>query len=85
MVESTNAGLYLCEFITYCSLAEALRTAGYVNDTEQVEDGAKYTPTLFMHCPPVGQPLETKEVTDAIRHIVQWVCVRYHSKPEVGP
>lgn len=76
MVESVNAGLYLCEFITYCSLAEALRTAGYVEGTEEVEDEAEYTPTLFIHCPPVGQPLSTEEVTDAIRKTVEWVCAQ---------
>ncbi|KAG2011890.1 hypothetical protein CC2G_011959 [Coprinopsis cinerea AmutBmut pab1-1] len=29
---------------------------------------------LFMHCPPVKEPLSTEEVTEAIRRIVLWVC-----------
>ena len=65
---STDAGLYLCEFINYCSLAEAQRVAA--------KDGAgrRATPTLFLHCPPVGQPLSTEEVTGAVQKVVSWVC-----------
>ncbi|TFK29606.1 hypothetical protein FA15DRAFT_663757 [Coprinopsis marcescibilis] len=29
---------------------------------------------LFMHVPPVNEPLSTEEVTEAIRRIVMWVC-----------
>ncbi|PCH43683.1 peptidase C15 pyroglutamyl peptidase I-like protein [Wolfiporia cocos MD-104 SS10] len=64
---STDAGLYLCEFINYCSMAESRRTAA---------KGEKYTPTLFVHIPPVGEPLSTEEVSDALRKTIAWVCSR---------
>ncbi|KAH6915816.1 hypothetical protein BKA70DRAFT_1253864 [Coprinopsis sp. MPI-PUGE-AT-0042] len=36
--------------------------------------GRKPARVLFMHCPPVKEPLSTEEVTEAIRRIVLWVC-----------
>ena len=65
---SMDAGHYLCDFIFYCSLAEAQRVAA--------KDGAgrRATPTLFLHCPPVGQPLSTEEVMGAVQKVVSWVC-----------
>lgn len=71
-----DAGHYLCDFLFYSSLAEAKRHA-----TKQEKDKArstppKMTPVLFMHCGPVGQPLETEEVTDAIKKTVLYVCSR---------
>jgi len=62
---SVDAGLYLCEFINYCSLAESKRTAATAE---------KSTPVLFIHIPPVGQPLSTEEVTDTLRKTISWVC-----------
>ncbi|TFK66235.1 peptidase C15, pyroglutamyl peptidase I-like protein [Pluteus cervinus] len=64
---SNDAGRYLCDFIYYCSLAESKRTVDSGLNT-------KGTPTLFLHCPPIGEPLETKEVTEGIQRIVTWVC-----------
>ncbi|KAI0047785.1 peptidase C15, pyroglutamyl peptidase I-like protein [Auriscalpium vulgare] len=64
---SMDAGHYVCDFTYYCSLAEARRMA-------QKHDKGKHTKVLFMHCPPVDQPLSTEEVTDAIRKIILWVC-----------
>jgi len=64
--QSFDAGRYLCDFIYYCSLAEAARTAS--------NTGKKPTPVLFMHCPSVGNPIQTEEVTDAIKRVVGWVC-----------
>ncbi|KZT72046.1 peptidase C15, pyroglutamyl peptidase I-like protein [Daedalea quercina L-15889] len=60
---SVDAGLYLCEFINYCSLAEAKRTAATAK---------KATPVLFIHVPPVGEPLTTEEVTDALKIVISW-------------
>ncbi|KAH8116625.1 peptidase C15, pyroglutamyl peptidase I-like protein [Phellopilus nigrolimitatus] len=62
---SANAGRYLCDFIYYCSLAEAQRDAH-----------GKRTRVLFVHCPPVGEPLTTADVTDALRRIVVTVCAQ---------
>jgi len=62
---SMDAGHYLCDFIYYCSLAEGKRTSMKHDKASKV---------LFLHCPPVGQPLCTEEVTDAIKRIVVWVC-----------
>ncbi|KAH9935448.1 uncharacterized protein B0H18DRAFT_1114191 [Fomitopsis serialis] len=67
IVPSTDAGLYLCEFINYCSLAEAKRAA-------PKNESGKATPTLFLHCPPVDQPLSTQDVTAVLQKVVSWVC-----------
>lgn len=64
---SMDAGHYLCDFLYYCSLAESKRSTK--ND--------KSTPAsqvLFLHCPPVGLPLSTEEVTEAIRKSIMWLC-----------
>ena len=62
-----DAGHYLCDFIYFCSLAESKRTA-------KPYEKRRNTQVLFLHCPPVGQPLGTEEVTDAIKRIVVWIC-----------
>jgi len=64
---SMDAGHHVCDFIYYCSLAEAKRTA-------KPYEKRRNTQVLFLHCPPVNQPLSTEEVTEAIRRIVIWVC-----------
>ena len=71
VVPSTDAGLYLCEFINYCSLAEARRISS--------KDGGerKAKPTLFLHCPPVDEPLSTEEVTGMLQKVVSWVCSQH--------
>ncbi|KAI5983970.1 hypothetical protein EDD15DRAFT_2312897 [Pisolithus albus] len=64
---SMDAGHYLCDFLYYCSLAESKRSTK--ND--------KSTPAsqvIFLHCPPVGLPLSTEEVTEAIRQSIMWLC-----------
>ncbi|KAI5117224.1 hypothetical protein M0805_008694 [Coniferiporia weirii] len=68
---STDAGHYLCDFIYYCSLAEAERTR------EKVSGGSpksKSTKVLFIHCPPVGEPLTTEYVANALKRVVVSVC-----------
>lgn len=64
-----DAGHYICDFTYYCSLAEAKRTSN-PNPYEKLRN----TQVLFLHCPPVGQPLGTQEVSEAIKRIVLWVC-----------
>ncbi|KII92282.1 hypothetical protein PLICRDRAFT_50700 [Plicaturopsis crispa FD-325 SS-3] len=64
---SMDAGHYLCDFLYYGSLAESKRT---VMRHERVK-GSK---VLFMHCPPVDQPLSTEEVTATIKDVLMWVC-----------
>ncbi|KAF9053099.1 hypothetical protein BJ165DRAFT_1400442 [Panaeolus papilionaceus] len=122
---SMDAGHYLCDFIYYCSLAEAQRASkakAQLWDPKRAITGPTYaaysspytspplgsntpnysynsgpalysphpaagaapgdgivgtqrpTQVLFLHCPPVNQPLSTEEVTEAIRKIVVWVC-----------
>ncbi|KAF5371289.1 hypothetical protein D9758_004247 [Tetrapyrgos nigripes] len=63
LVTSTDAGHYLCDFILYCSLAES-KMAG------------RNTPVLFIHCPPIGEPLSTEQVAEGIKSIVANVCGR---------
>lgn len=62
-----DAGHYLCDFVYYCSLAEAKRIA-------TPYEKRRITQVLTMHCPPVHQPLSTKEVTEAIKRMTVWVC-----------
>ncbi|KAF9262627.1 peptidase C15, pyroglutamyl peptidase I-like protein [Marasmius fiardii PR-910] len=64
---SLDAGHYLCDFIYYCSLAEAQRN-GKPYEKDQT------TRVLFLHCPPADQPCSTEEVTETIKRIVVWVC-----------
>ncbi|KAI0690090.1 hypothetical protein BC835DRAFT_1407621 [Cytidiella melzeri] len=73
---SMDAGHYLCDFLFYCSLAEAKRNAGKLEKDKARSTPPKMTPVLFMHCCPVGQPMETAEVTQAIKQIIVWVCAR---------
>ncbi|THV03361.1 peptidase C15, pyroglutamyl peptidase I-like protein [Dendrothele bispora CBS 962.96] len=63
LVTSIDAGQYLCDFIFYCSLAES-KMAG------------RNTPVLFIHCPPIGEPLSTEQVTEGLKSIVANVCAR---------
>ncbi|EJD02569.1 peptidase C15, pyroglutamyl peptidase I-like protein [Fomitiporia mediterranea MF3/22] len=67
---STNAGRYLCDFIYYCSLAEAQRTR------EAQSSSGKATKVLFVHCPPVDKPLNSEYVTEALKCITMSVCGR---------
>ena len=71
-----DAGHYVCDFLFYGSLAEAKRNAQASEKGKTRSTPPKMTPILFMHCGPVGQPLETEEVTEAIKQVVAWVCAR---------
>lgn len=62
-----DGGHFLGDFLYYCSLAESKRSA---NPYEK----RRNTQVLFLHCAPVGHPLESEEVTDAIKRIIFWVC-----------
>lgn len=62
-----DAGHYLCDFIYYGSLAEVKRSS-------KPYEKKRNTQVLFLHCPPVGLPLSTEEVTEAIKRIIIWVC-----------
>ncbi|GBE80973.1 peptidase C15 pyroglutamyl peptidase I-like protein [Sparassis latifolia] len=76
---SMDAGHYLCDFMLYCSLAEAKRLAARQEKLQERTVPPKCTPVLFMHCGPVDQPLSTAEVTEAIKKVVSWVCGRLHT------
>ncbi|EIN11303.1 hypothetical protein PUNSTDRAFT_50363 [Punctularia strigosozonata HHB-11173 SS5] len=74
---SMDAGYYLCDFIYYCSLAEAQRAVAPSSNSPnhpETPDRPRPTKVLFLHVPPVGQPLSTEEVTETIKKIVIWVC-----------
>lgn len=73
-----DAGHYVNDFLYYCSLAEARRTA-------TKHDRTKLTRVLFMHCPPAGQPVSTQEVIDAVKKIIFWVCKDEDTIPPVPP
>ena len=73
-----DAGHYLCDFIFYCSLAESKRGITPQEKFKERSTPPRSTPVLFMHCPPVDQPLSTEQVTDAIQRVILWVCGRLH-------
>ena len=73
-----DAGHYLCDFIFYCSLAESKRGITPQEKFKERSTPTKTTPVLFMHVPPVDQPLSTEQVTEAIQRIVVWVCSKMH-------
>lgn len=68
---SNDAGHYVCDYLSYGSLVEAQRVAN-----EKSAGGSTHLPipVLFLHCPPVNQPLSTDQVTDGIRKVVFWIC-----------
>ncbi|KAK0532743.1 hypothetical protein OC842_003203 [Tilletia horrida] len=76
--QSHDPGRYLCDFIYYTSLAESRRACEAEADKRQEarEDGASSgrTPVLFIHCPDVGQPQSSAQVTAVLRDVVRWVC-----------
>ncbi|GAA5930248.1 uncharacterized protein JCM15063_004755 [Sporobolomyces koalae] len=60
---SRDAGLYLCEFTYYASLACALK-----------HNSVDPTPVLFVHVPPIGKPYSLDELTGALR-VIAWAVV----------
>ncbi|GAA6062924.1 hypothetical protein JCM10212_007155 [Sporobolomyces blumeae] len=60
---SDDAGLYLCEFTFYASLASAL-----------VSNSGRPTPVQFIHVPSIGKPYSLDELTAALK-IVVWSIV----------
>ncbi|KAJ6460743.1 hypothetical protein C8R47DRAFT_119085 [Mycena vitilis] len=58
---SDDPGRFLCDFTYYCSLAESQREGRGI-------------PVLFIHCPPIGQKMSTKEVAEGVQRIVSHVC-----------
>ncbi|KIY70560.1 peptidase C15, pyroglutamyl peptidase I-like protein [Cylindrobasidium torrendii FP15055 ss-10] len=68
IVQSFDPGRYLCDFIYYCSLAESKLSS-------------RRTPTIFIHCPPVGEPLSTEEVADGLRKIILETLTSLYSVP----
>jgi pyroglutamyl-peptidase len=73
---SMDAGHYVADFAYYCSLAEAGRSK-YENGRgyKAYDKESRGTTVLLMHCPPVGQPLSSDEVTDAIKRMVSWIAL----------
>jgi len=79
---STDAGLYLCEFLYYASLAQAYRRDVVCNAPRTHEGKVPTHPTfstgspkvLFVHVPPVGEPQSLEEMTFAIEKIIKLVC-----------
>lgn len=59
---SSDPGLFLCEFIYYCSLACA-----------QKEDHS--VKVLFMHVPPTGHPYQIEDMTRAVAGIIEFLAL----------
>ncbi|GAA5846466.1 hypothetical protein JCM9279_001385 [Rhodotorula babjevae] len=60
---SQDAGLYLCEFSLYASLASA-----------RLRNPDRPTPVLFVHVPPLDTPYSAEELT-AVMRILVWAIV----------
>ena len=67
--QSFDPGRYLCDFIFYCSLAEAQR--------KSLRPTGVSAKVLFMHVPPAGVPHTLGEMTDTIRKVVSWVALNH--------
>ncbi|KAM0746524.1 peptidase C15, pyroglutamyl peptidase I-like protein [Meredithblackwellia eburnea MCA 4105] len=66
LAKSEDAGVYLCEFIFFGSLASTKRVS---QDAEEPE-----TPVQFLHVPRIGQPYSLAELTKAIK-LILWGIV----------
>ncbi|ORY40562.1 hypothetical protein BCR35DRAFT_356471 [Leucosporidium creatinivorum] len=64
---SSDAGLYLCEFTFFCSLATAQRKAS-------AKASAHPTPVQFIHVPPLKEPYNVEQLTSALKLLV-WAIV----------
>ena len=65
---SDDAGLFLCEYIYYASLAESKRA------DQQAGNRSSRTKVLFMHCPPIGEHLSTAETTHIVREAALYLA-----------
>ena len=80
LATSQDAGLFLCEYIYYASLAESKRAhAAHEGNTEGWRK--ERTKVVFLHCPPVGNRLNTKDVTQIIRQIIWAVATGQDETP----
>ncbi|PWN51509.1 peptidase C15, pyroglutamyl peptidase I-like protein [Violaceomyces palustris] len=59
---SIDPGRFLCDFIYYCSLAEGKRAGG------------GKTPCVFIHIPPIDQPLSTEACSEAIKEAILFLA-----------
>jgi len=68
---SDDAGLYLCEFINYCALAESTRP-------QASSEPGKRSNVLFVHVPPIGEDLSTEITTEGIKLVIKSICWGLH-------
>ena len=66
---STDPGRYLCDFIYFCSLAEAQRRPG--------DETSRCAQVLFMHVPPPGEPHSLHQMTESIKKVVSWIVTNH--------
>ncbi|KAF8609851.1 peptidase C15, pyroglutamyl peptidase I-like protein [Ceratobasidium sp. AG-I] len=59
---SDDPGHFVCDFIYYCSLACAQKDGGWVK-------------VLFMHVPPVGEPYQVEEMTQAVEGVIEYLAL----------
>ncbi|KAF8316607.1 peptidase C15, pyroglutamyl peptidase I-like protein [Clavulina sp. PMI_390] len=68
VISSQDAGLYLCEFLNYCCMAESRR------ERELTREGETRSKVLFVHIPPIGENLELDQITSGLVSIMKYVC-----------
>ena len=67
---SEDPGRFICDFTYYSSLANAQQADPLYTVTPR----ERRTQVLFIHCSPVGDPLETPDVTELLKEAVTWIC-----------
>ncbi|KIY44364.1 peptidase C15, pyroglutamyl peptidase I-like protein [Fistulina hepatica ATCC 64428] len=73
---SMDAGHYLGDFIYYTSLVEV---AHKLTLRPNKYEKRRYPHVLCVHCPPVGEPLLTEDVTHALKMIVACITREFQS------
>ncbi|KAG0309957.1 hypothetical protein BGZ99_000748 [Dissophora globulifera] len=69
--QSMDAGLYLCEYTLYLSLAERRRRI------ESGEEGAEERTCLFVHLPSVGNPYSLEQLQQFVKDMIVAVVTTY--------
>ncbi|KAK4050614.1 hypothetical protein OIV83_003340 [Microbotryomycetes sp. JL201] len=75
--DSDDAGLYLCEFTLFGSLARSRIRAQHSGASDNsATESSQSTPVQFIHVPPLapGEPYDVKQLTAAIR-LILWAMV----------
>lgn len=65
--QSLNAGRYLCEFIYFGSMAEAVLAR---QASHEAERSSKFPAVLFVHVPPADDPVSIADMADVLHNLI---------------